>query len=169
MLICDNLFIIIGATSIYENIKELTNMLIHNPLDKRLQVELQWDLAVHFLSIHNGSHADKFIKAKYKTLYRPIHGAIDFLHENFKLEIDLNDLANVSGVSKSHLFKFLTGFTPHQYLLMLRLNYAQKLLIETDLSVTTIAFKAGFGSLSTFERVFKKKYKITASSFRTSI
>ncbi len=67
-------------------------------------------------------------------------------------------LARVSGVSEAHFarsFREAFGIPPHRYLLTRRIERASALLRETDLSVTEIAFEAGWNSLGTFGRTFR--------------
>jgi len=67
-------------------------------------------------------------------------------------------LARVSGVSEAHFarsFKAAFGLPPHRYLLTRRIERAVALLCESDLSVTEIAFHAGWGSLGTFGRTLR--------------
>ncbi len=67
-------------------------------------------------------------------------------------------LARVSGVSAAHFarsFKEAFGVPPHRYLLTRRIERASALLRDTDLSITEIAFEAGWNSLGTFGRTFR--------------
>jgi transcriptional regulator GlxA family with amidase domain len=67
-------------------------------------------------------------------------------------------LARVSGVSEAHFarsFKRAFGVPPHRYLITRRIERAKALLRDTDMSVTEIAFEAGYGSLGTFGRTFR--------------
>jgi AraC-like DNA-binding protein len=67
-------------------------------------------------------------------------------------------LARVSGVSQAHFarsFKQAFGVPPHRYLLTRRIERATALLRDTDLSITEIAFRTGWGSLGTFGRTFR--------------
>jgi transcriptional regulator GlxA family with amidase domain len=67
-------------------------------------------------------------------------------------------LARVSGVSEAHFarsFKAAFGVPPHRYLLTRRVERATALLRDTDLSITEIAFEAGWESLGTFGRTFR--------------
>ena len=67
-------------------------------------------------------------------------------------------LARVSGVSEAHFarsFKQAFGIPPHRYLLRRRIERATALLRDTDLSITEIAFDAGWESLGTFGRTFR--------------
>jgi transcriptional regulator GlxA family with amidase domain len=67
-------------------------------------------------------------------------------------------LASVSCVSEAHFarsFKEAFGLPPHRYLLTRRIERAAALLRDTDLSVTDIAFQAGWSSLGTFGRTLR--------------
>lgn len=67
-------------------------------------------------------------------------------------------LARVSCISEAHFarsFKEAFGIPPHRYLLTRRIERATALLRDTDLSITEIAFRAGWKSLGTFGRTFR--------------
>lgn len=67
-------------------------------------------------------------------------------------------LARVSHISEAHFarsFKEAFGVPPHRYLLTRRIERATTLLRDTDLSITDIAFRSGWGSLGTFGRTFR--------------
>jgi AraC-like DNA-binding protein len=66
-------------------------------------------------------------------------------------------LAAVNGVSGAHFarsFKRAFGVPPHRYLLTRRIEQANTLLRDTELSITDIAFATGWESLGTFGRIF---------------
>ncbi len=74
-------------------------------------------------------------------------------------EWPIRRLARVSGVSHAHFarsFKDAFGVPPHRYLLTRRIERATALLRDTDLSITEIAFRTGWGSLGTFGRTFRE-------------
>jgi len=71
----------------------------------------------------------------------------------------LGDLAREAGMSPFHflrVFRALVGMTPHQYVLRTRLHRAALRLLRSDAPVSAIAFDAGFGDLSTFNRRFRQ-------------
>lgn len=83
---------------------------------------------------------------------------MQFLLENRFRQISLEETAEKANLSKEafcRFFKLRTRKTFTQYLLQLRINEAQKLLEETDLGISEIAFKVGFENLSYFNRSFK--------------
>ena len=53
-----------------------------------------------------------------------------------------------------------------QFVSDLRLEYASKLLITTDLPINEITAKAGFSNASVFSRYFSRKFQISPSQYR---
>lgn len=64
------------------------------------------------------------------------------------------------------VFKAEYGMTPKAYSDSLRLNEAQRLLLDTDAKVIDIAYHLGFGSLSAFYHFFKKETGKTPGEYR---
>jgi transcriptional regulator GlxA family with amidase domain len=78
-------------------------------------------------------------------------------------------LAGVSGVSEAHFarsFRDAFGVPPHRYLLTRRIERATALLRDTALSVTAVAFEAGWNSLGTFGRIFRDVTGESPGDFR---
>ncbi len=101
----------------------------------------------------------------------PVQQAMQFLFQHFREHITLEQVARQSGYTIhyfSRLFGRLTGKTFTDFLLELRLNYAKMLLLSTDLSITVIAEKSGFGSVSNFHRRFRKKCGVSPAHYATS-
>ncbi|KPQ19396.1 MAG: AraC family transcriptional regulator [Algoriphagus marincola HL-49] len=87
-------------------------------------------------------------------------------------KISLDEMAAVANLSKEafcRYFKLRTRKTFTQYLLQLRINEAQKLLQETDLGISEIAYQVGFENLSYFNRSFKNLTGIPPKAFRKSL
>jgi transcriptional regulator of acetoin/glycerol metabolism/AraC-like DNA-binding protein len=85
--------------------------------------------------------------------------------------IDLVMLAAVAGLSVHHFareFKQSAGVTPHYYLTQMRVERAQDMLAHTDLSLSEIAYAAGFSDQSHLARHFRLMLGTTPSEFRWS-
>lgn len=83
--------------------------------------------------------------------------------------ITLEELSNLAGIKKTRLlqaFRKITGTTPHQYILTLRLECAKELLLETTLSISEIATRCGFSDPLYFSRCFKKHFSCPPRQFR---
>ncbi|MCH5716366.1 helix-turn-helix transcriptional regulator [Niabella hibiscisoli] len=63
-------------------------------------------------------------------------------------------------------FKYITGVSPNQYHLEIRLTKAAELLEASNLSITEIAYQTGFETLFYFSRIFKKKYEMSPKEYR---
>jgi AraC-like DNA-binding protein len=85
--------------------------------------------------------------------------------------IDLAVLAAVAGLSMHHFarqFKQSAGVTPHHYLTGKRLERAQEMLSQTDLSLAEIACAVGFSDQSHLARHFRHMLGTTPGEFRRS-
>ena len=101
-------------------------------------------------------------------LYERIIRAKHFIDNSYDDPIDLDAMADEAHFSKFHfirLFKTTYGKTPHQYLVSLRIEKA-KLLLQTPVAVSTICFRVGFDSASSFTGLFKKMTGFTPSAFQ---
>jgi AraC-like DNA-binding protein len=79
-------------------------------------------------------------------------------------------LAREAAMSPYHflrVFRQAVGVTPHQYVLRVRMHRAAVRLRRSDDPVSTIAFDAGFGDLSTFNRRFRRIIGASPTAFRT--
>lgn len=94
-----------------------------------------------------------------------------YLDKHFQENISLESTAKVLGISKFYLSQIFsnrlhTSFPT--YVNARRLDYAEKLLLTTNKSVTDIAFESGFSSPRTFFRSFQNTYQITPHQYRKS-
>jgi AraC family transcriptional regulator len=84
---------------------------------------------------------------------------LDFIADRLEENISLSQLAAIAGMSPhyfSQLFKQSTGRTPHQYVLLKRIEHAKEQLCNQKSSVTDAALGAGFQSPSHFANVFRR-------------
>lgn len=78
----------------------------------------------------------------------------------------LSDRHHLSASYISHLFRKCLDVTFTEYLITLRLEHAHADLLETDRSITEIAYENGFKNVSAFIEYFKKQYGNTPSRYR---
>ena len=85
--------------------------------------------------------------------------------------ISLDRMAEMTNTSKYHLskeFKRYTGFSPHDYLISIRIEQAQILLKSTTLPASKICHMVGVHDINNFNYLFKKKVGKTPIQFRNS-
>lgn len=90
-----------------------------------------------------------------------IQTAMLYIQSNFRSQITLSDVANAVGLSPAYLsciFSKESGTGFKKYLDSLRYEYAKKLLIFSDMSVSEICFASGFNDYANFFRGFKMRY-----------
>jgi transcriptional regulator GlxA family with amidase domain len=76
---------------------------------------------------------------------------------------------DISSRQLERLFGRYLNATPTSYFVALRLHRARNLLVQTDCSITEIAFPSGFKSSSYFSRAFRAFYGRTPLSHRTTL
>ncbi len=92
-------------------------------------------------------------------LYRRIVQAKLYIDKHFDEEIDLDNIAGEAYFSKFHfikLFKSIYQKTPHQYLMIVRLEKAKTLLKEGVIA-SQVCYAVGFDSIPSFTNLFKSR------------
>lgn len=95
--------------------------------------------------------------------------AVALMEEQCFYEGNLQQIAQDLQITDRHLRRVFVseyGVTPSQYLQTSRLLMAKRLLTDTELSVTDVAFASGFGSIRRFNGLFLKTYRLSPTLFR---
>ena len=83
--------------------------------------------------------------------------------------LTLQQMSKIALISRHHfirVFHRLIGMPPIRYQWLMRLAYAKRLLVETDMSVIDVCFEAGYNSLGSFTRRFTALVGIPPHHFR---
>ncbi|TCD03151.1 AraC family transcriptional regulator [Pedobacter psychroterrae] len=91
------------------------------------------------------------------------------IQESFENSMDMEQLAKDLPMGYSSFrkaFKKITGQSPNQYHLNLRLERAKNLLTMTALNINEVSDHTGFESVSYFSKLFKKKHGVPPRSYR---
>jgi AraC family transcriptional regulator len=134
-------------------IESLTNALAVNLLR-------DYSVTIHSISLYPGGLSD-----------RQLLLITDYINDNLATEIKLSNLAELVGLSQFHfsrLFKKSMGMSPHQYLMVQRIERAKSLLRNPELSVTEIALLCGFNSHSHLGKYFRHLTGYTPKEYRVS-
>ena len=98
-----------------------------------------------------------------------ITAVMTYINNHYREELSLEDVAKFAGFSRSYFsrsFKRQTGYSFKDYLCQKRLQVAMDLLIRTNRSMRDVAIESGFGSVATFNRVFREKKGCTPTQYR---
>ena len=98
-----------------------------------------------------------------------INRAILYIRSHADQTISLHDLAQRAGLSDyyfSHLFKEMTGFSPSNYQINVRIDQAKALLSTTDLPLARIAQRLGYPNSSNLIVQFTRRVGCSPADFR---
>jgi AraC-like DNA-binding protein len=100
---------------------------------------------------------------------RQLARAAEFIAENCRSALKLEDICNAAGLSASHLiraFKQRYGMTPHAYLINRRIQYSRSQLRRGRL-IADVALDAGFADQAHLQRTFKRLVAATPGQYRS--
>lgn len=133
----------------------LQTTVIHNLISYIIQTKQYQTISVlHHSLKYNISAIDK---------------AVEFIKENYKELIQLQDVLDLTNYSKSHfikLFKDVTGYHFTEYVNKYRIERACLELLYSKKNITEIASEFGFNNIQYFSRVFKQYMNCTPKQFQ---
>lgn len=95
--------------------------------------------------------------------------AITYIAGNYMNDISIDYLAQLCHISTSHfrrIFKKVLGWTPLDYVQLMRITRACALLYNCDNSITEVSLQVGYPSTSSFNRQFNRIHGISPSQWR---
>lgn len=95
----------------------------------------------------------------------------EYMRTHLDEAIGLQELADLLELSRFHFctsFHKATGFTPHQWLVRIRMERARELLANSRLTITEIALAVGYQTPSSFAHAFRVAIGITPTGYRAS-
>ena len=93
----------------------------------------------------------------------------DHIMDNFRKEVRIKEISDKLNISEAAFYKFIKKHTKKTYTQIInefRINYASKLLMNSDKTVAQICFECGYNNLSYFNRKFKEIMQETPHAFR---
>ncbi len=97
--------------------------------------------------------------------------SLGYIVDNFRTEIALTEVAATVNMSVSAFCKYFrkaTGKTFIETVTDYRIHFATKQLLMTDKSMADIAFDSGFGDISHFYKIFRRRLKTSPLQYRKS-
>lgn len=161
------------ATTIDVSALHLASLLRSELKERPAANELYVDSIVTLFGIHllrnysSAEHQTTVVRGALSP--RNVRRIREFLAENFTSKLLVADLAAVCALSPRHFIQAFTksfGKQPHQYLMGLRLDFAERLMIEGKLTVTEVALLSGFASQSHLTYTLRKHRGLTPAQVR---
>ncbi len=86
-------------------------------------------------------------------------------------DYSVEELSDEIGISRGHLYHKLlaiTGYSPVEFIRLIRIKRAKQLLEESQLSIAEIAYHVGFNNPKLFTKYFKQEFQVTPSQYKKS-
>jgi len=83
-------------------------------------------------------------------------------------QLSIEDLGREVGLSRSSLYKKIkakTGHVPNEFVRLIRLKTAAKLLVQQEYTISEIGYMVGFNSHSYFSKCFYTQFQLTPTEF----
>ena len=151
--------------TIESSLKKINQIFTENNPDKGFLIELSSKELVYNLLKNN------YVAPKYnENLQDPVRFTIHFIQTHIHAMVSIQEIANQLNLSLSSLsnrFKKTTGFTPVEYMNLVKLKKAREELHTK--SVTEVCFELGYENISYFIHLFKKHYGETPKQYSMRI
>lgn len=155
---------------LYELFKDKFDRIVHEfenkePLYAEIAQNESRALLMYFFRLIQQSNSTSSLLGKSKILEL----ATKYIDEQYNTALTLDNLASVCHTNKyylSHSFSREYGMSVGKYILKKRLEKAQDLLINSDMSVKSVGEAVGFQDSGYFCRVFKKMCGMTPNEYR---
>ena len=95
--------------------------------------------------------------------------AKECIEDNFNRNIGLEELAGLTGLSRSWFargFRGSTGIAPYSFILQVRVRRAKEVLSDHNIPIATIATRVGFADQSHFTKTFRRYAGVTPREWR---
>jgi AraC-like DNA-binding protein len=152
------------AVLVKELIAELRN---HDSLSRDVTRGIVWTLMARLQRLAPKSRA-RARSGSEEAMLR-VAPALSVMAEQYGSSLGIREWAQRCHCSQTNfrrLFHRAMGKSPHQYLTELRVRMAASRLQATDEKIVTIAYETGFTTLSSFNRAFKRRMRMTPRDWR---
>lgn len=132
-----------------------------------IRAQLMELLAIIYRNLKSNEESGAVLKEQLN--YEKIRNSVEYLNQNYKEDISLEDLASMSNMSRNYFctfFKQVMKMTTIEYIDLIRINKATLLLKTTSKSILEIAGESGYNNLSSFNVAFKKIIKESPRNYR---
>lgn len=149
----------LSTSVIYDNekLKELDKQIINK---KNLLIYAKELMAIYENEVNNINDSENIIVRAKK-----------FVDDNYRDNIDRDDVAEVAYVTPNYLSKLFRnnmGMNLREYINQLRIEESKRLLLSTNMSISEIAIYVGYYNISYFSTVFHKLVGVSPVDWRNN-
>jgi len=156
-----------------EGVESGADAYIPKPFSMRLLDAKIEALLSHYKAIKEKYASDVFASTREIVKNKKDQDFVDDLIELIDKNMDNNEfsvniLCKELGIGRTNLYKKIKSLTDQslgEFIRMLRLKKAAKILVSEDVSITEVIYRVGINSNSYFTKAFKAQFGITPSEF----
>ena len=148
-------------------ISEILNCSYPDQLRDLFLLSKSIELLVLQAAMYEKKDGNQFIKSKKDQ--QNLIASKEIITKNLQNPPTIIELSKLVGINEYKLkkgFKELFGTTIYGYIHRCRMDLAKRLLMDSDQSIKSIAFEAGYSSPQHFSNSFKKEFGVTPNSVR---
>lgn len=143
-----------------ETVRRIAALCLEKETGDLLELKgLAYLLAAHLVRNYTLKVMDEAVYSSETKKRMKINRAITYINENYGMHLTTKDLAEIVHLSEGYfcqLFREVTGRSAIDYLNRLRVDKAEQILKQTDVTVSEAAYCCGFEDANYFSRMFKK-------------
>ena len=98
--------------------------------------------------------------------------ALNIMNNQYQRDLSIDEYADLCGMSTYYFvrkFKEFTGYSPHFYVIKVRMERAKEFLLTTNMNISEISYAVGYDNPLYFSRMFKKYTGSSPVNFRKQI
>lgn len=156
--------------------KEIRNMIIQIGILYRVQSPY-YEMKISAILLNLGSMLlqyclqkdSMYMEYKKSQTLKKMQESIAYIENCYNEDLSLQNVAEHMHMSPTYFskkFKQLTGINYYKFLIQCRLKHARDDLMNTEMSVTEIAFHNGFPNVKSFIEQFKNQYQKTPKQYK---
>lgn len=126
---------------------------------------------VHLIRTYSNARLQQTNATNRRMSLQTSRKVLEYMNEHLAENVSIDQVAKISRMSPSHFIRAFTvtfGVPPHRYLINLRLQKAESLLVQSKLPIADIAFQTGFSSQSHLTNAMMRYKQMTPAKIRTS-
>lgn len=169
----------------------INEMRVGKTMDMLLYTDLDIEEIAEITGFSDRSHLSKVFTArtgqnpnKYRQTFhkisqicqientRKFYRILNYIVKNSSDDLDIDNICkdfSISLIELNRLFIYYVEKNFKNFLNFVRINKSTKLLLETNMQITDIAFEVGYNTVKTFNRNFLKFQKILPTEFRKNL
>lgn len=98
-----------------------------------------------------------------------VQKSLEYIQNNYQNVITVQEIADYLSINRSYLttlFKQFLHLSPQEFIKRYRMNQAEELLVNSDLTINQISFSCGYANQLSFSKAFRQYHDISPKEYR---